>query len=286
MDQKPLTTASAKGINDLPAELHFEILSYLTDNITSQISASGVCRLWKSIILTDSYFRLRRYMPLQTHHSELIAINQIFNLTEAWGSQPELEVIARQPNPAVEIRCKIVDEKVIAYHYVPDKGYYAYGKEYNFGPPPDDEPGVLNITRSTILHEQCIRDISILPTEEQELNEEIPRLTAPLEELDILTAIHFRGGYYPDVIFAEPVNFLVEGGLTVRQLLENIVNSLVTAMKSKSDLDTQKEHYVYLAVRYIREGGCNECWFRIYLCHPDVRISEDGILLNVLKDTL
>ncbi|KAF3206288.1 hypothetical protein TWF192_001015 [Orbilia oligospora] len=287
MDQRTSTSSNAKGINDLPPELHFEILSYLTDNITSQISASKVCHLWESIILADSYLQLLRYTPLQTHHSELIAVNQIFNLTEAWVSRPDS--ITQQPeSPAMELRCKIVDEEVIAYHYVPDKNYYAYGKEYNFGPPPcDGEPGVLDISRSTILDEQCIRDISTLPTEEQELNEEVPRLTAPLEELDILTAIHFRGEYYPDVIFAEPVNFLVEGGLTIRQLLENIVSTLIASMKSKSDLDTKKEHYIYLAMRYIREGGCNECWFRTYLCHPDVRISEDGKLLNVVvKDAI
>lgn len=280
---KNFVPLDAQGINSLPTELHFEILSYLTDNIISQVSASKVCLLWKSIILTDPYFQLLRYTPLQNHHSELISIHQIFNLTEAWTPPPN--PITGQPSTVAEIRCKIVAEQVIAYHYVLDKNYYAYGKEYNFGPPPDDEPNVLDISNSTILDEQCIRDLSILPVEERELSDEIPRLTAPLDKLDILTAIHFRDEYYPDVIFAKPVNFLVEGGLTVRQLLEDIVSSLIVAMKSKSDLDTEKDHYVYLAVRYVREGDCKECWFWTYLCHPDVRISEDGRLLNVLKDT-
>ncbi|KAK6334961.1 hypothetical protein TWF718_010403 [Orbilia javanica] len=276
-------TPYTQGINKLPTELHFEILSYLTDNIESQISASEVCHLWKSIILTDPYFQLLRYVPLQTIHAEMIAVHQIFGLAELWMCGPDAPKTPMKTKSLTEIRCKVVGEEIVSYHCVLDKDYHAYGKEYNFGPPPEDEPGVLDISHSSILDEQCIRNKSTLPMEEREPNDDTPRLTAPLEELDILSAIHYRGGYYPDVIFAEPANFLVEGGFTIRQFLEDIVKTMIVAMDWTSDLDTKKEHYVYLAMRYVRDGRDNECWFRIFLCHPDVRMSDDGKLLNVVK---
>ncbi|KAK6354100.1 hypothetical protein TWF730_008517 [Orbilia blumenaviensis] len=293
-----------QGIGTLPTELHFEILSYLTDNVVSQISASQVCRLWERIVLSHPYFQKRRYTPLQTHFSELIAVHQIFGLSEAFISYPYKRRVLDEV--VSEIRCKIQNERIVAYHCVninvpedppsdiayktlaiwhKDKTCYAYDEQYGFGPPPDDEPGVLEITQSTILDEQCINaDTSILPTDERILNEEVPRLTAPLGELDILTALHFHGERYPDAIFAGPINLCRKNGLTIRQLAEDIVDSLIEAMKAKSDLDPKKEHFVYFAMRYYSEGFCNECWLRVVICHPDVRISAKGAFMNALKD--
>ncbi|KAK6511566.1 hypothetical protein TWF481_000482 [Arthrobotrys musiformis] len=272
-----------QGINTLPAELHVEILSYLTDSISSQISASKVCRLWESIILTDPYFRSLRYGVLENNDSDLVAVHQLFDPSEV--SIPRQHPITKQQNPLAEVRCKIVNEEITACHYVMEKNYHAYSKEYNFGPPPSDctkEHNVLDITHSAILDEQCIQNVSILPIEEQYWSSDVPRLTAPLEELDILTAIHFRGQHLEDVIFAEPVNFCTPGGLTNRQLLEDVVATLIASMRKKSNLDTKKEHYVYLAMRYVPEGDRKECWFRTVLCHPDVRMSKELRLLNVL----